>query len=34
MSFRFVLGFLIGFVIGAIAAMALMQPGAGEDPLA
>ena len=33
MSFRFALGFLIGFVFGAVVAMALVQPGA-NDPLA
>jgi gas vesicle protein len=32
MSVRFILGFLIGFAIGAVAAMALSQPsGAGQD---
>lgn len=36
MSFRFVLGFLIGFLAGAVAAMALTQPGGtgAEDPFA
>ena len=36
MSFRFVLGFLIGFLLGAVAAMALTQPGGSgaEDAFA
>ncbi len=36
MSARFVLGFLIGFLLGAVAAMALTQPSGAthEDALA
>jgi len=34
MSVRFFLGFLIGFLAGAVAAMALTQPGGSGDPFA
>jgi gas vesicle protein len=35
MSVRFILGFMIGFLLGAVAAMALSQPsGASKDAFA